>query len=357
MLRTIALIDAEAATTATTKTLDIDVNAAISSIVIEFKGTNNGHVPTAHPAKMITKIELVDGAETLLSVSGREAEAAYITNTGKRGYSELNYQNNVLAIIAIPILFGRWIGDKLLGFDPRQFKNPQLKITHNKALGGSVPDAGTISVFASIFVSEDVKPVGMLSLKQIKSYALTSSAEERTALPVDQAIRRLMISSLYAGKQPWEQYNKVKLTADTDKVVFLNGIKTSDLLKFMPGNPHIVESVRVTDVDAETTVYVTSGYDAHNAGNGLGASEVTLFFDECYGGSVDMTAGAAGAVDFLSQGKAPHGTLNIPMGDANDIESWFDPTEFKKVETVLTAGSSVGGSSTAEQTLETLRKY
>ncbi|MDP2973475.1 MAG: hypothetical protein Q8N60_00345, partial [Candidatus Diapherotrites archaeon] len=57
-----ALIDAESTTTAATKTIDVDLAQPVSKIIVQFKGTNNGNTPTAHGAKMVSKIELVDGS-------------------------------------------------------------------------------------------------------------------------------------------------------------------------------------------------------------------------------------------------------------------------------------------------------
>lgn len=357
MKRTHLLVDAESATTATTKDVDIRISDPISAIDVQFKGTNNGSVPTAHPAKMVSKIELLDGSDVLMSVSGIQAQAAGLLMFPEPFYSELNYQNNVMAIAGYRLMFGRKLWDRELMLDPRRFTSLQLRITHNKASGGSAPDAGSLSVLAHIFDGESLAPQGFLSLKQVRSYALTSSADEEVLIPRDNILRRLIIQSLASGKQPHDQYNKIKLSVDNDSKVLLNSAKTSDLIKFLPHNPQIKEAIRVIDVDSETTVYVTPTYDTHLAGNGLNASETTLFFDESYGGTVDMTAGAAGAVDALVQGKGPHGALNIPLGDQMEISDWLDVRNAEQLAAIITAGSSVGSSSTCEVIAETLRRY
>jgi len=45
------------------------------------KGTNNGHTPTAHPVKMVQKIEVVDGSDVLYSMTGVEAAAMNFLET------------------------------------------------------------------------------------------------------------------------------------------------------------------------------------------------------------------------------------------------------------------------------------
>ena len=56
-------------------------------------------------------------------------------------------------------------------------------------------------------------------------------------------------------------------------------------------------------------------------------------------------------------GKAPHGALNIVMGDPADMSDWLDARSFEKLAAVITAGSSVGSASTCEVVAETLRRY
>jgi hypothetical protein len=357
MKRTHVFIDEESITTAGIKDIDIKMSEKISAIDIIVKGYNNGSVPTAHPAKMVTKIELIDGSDVLASVSGLEAQAARLTMDPMLPYPELDYVDNTYAIPTFRLMFGRKMWDKQLSLDPKKFTSLQLRITHNKALGGSVPDAGVMTVMAHVFTDEPIAPVGFLSLKQVRSYALASGADEDVQIPTKDILRRILIQSLYAGKQPQDQFANVKLSLDDDAKILLNRVRTYDLLKLLPHNPDIHEMVRVYDVDSETTVYVTPTYAVNMAGNGMNASEVTLFFDESYGGTVDMTAGAAGLVGILVHGKAPHGALNIPLGDQMEIDDWLDARHSEELQATITGGASVGGSSTCEVVAETLRRY
>jgi len=357
MKRTHVLLDEESIATAGVKDIDLKMSEKVSAIDISVKGMNNGSVPTAHPAKMISKIELVDGSDVLFSASGLEAQAAGLVMNPMLPYPELDYVNNTYAIPTFRLSFGRKLWDKKLALDPKKFTSLQLRITHNKALGGSAPDAGVMSVLAHLFTDEPISPVGFLSLKRVRSYALADGAEEEVQIPTKDIIRRVLIQSLFAGKQPQDQFAKVKLSIDNDRKVLLNGVRTYDLLKFLPHNPDIHEMLRVYDVDSETTVYVTPTYAVNMAGNGMNASEVTLFFDESYGGSVDMTAGAAGLVGVLVHGKAPHGALNITFGDPMDETDWLDLRSVEEFEAIITGGSSVGSSSTCEVMAETLRRY
>ena len=70
------ILASEAATVAATKVIDLNENAPLSKIVIRFKGTNNGSTPTHHPAKMVSKIEVVDGSDVLYSCLLYTSDAA-----------------------------------------------------------------------------------------------------------------------------------------------------------------------------------------------------------------------------------------------------------------------------------------
>src|SRR3990167_5653417 len=165
MKRTHVLLDAESATTATTKVIDLDTADPISRLWIEMRNTNGNSTPTAHPAKTITKIEIIDGSDVIASVSGLEAQAAEILHTGETPFSELDYENDITAFACASINFGRFLWDRELAFVPGRFQNPQLRITHDKALGGSLPDAATLTVWADIFDGETLSPIGLLSLR------------------------------------------------------------------------------------------------------------------------------------------------------------------------------------------------
>ena len=81
--RIASMLASESATVPATKTIDIDLNKPISRITIQMKGTNSTSVPTAHPAKMLTKIELVDGSNVLYSLNGLQAQAINFYESGK----------------------------------------------------------------------------------------------------------------------------------------------------------------------------------------------------------------------------------------------------------------------------------
>ena len=353
--RTTEILSSEAANTAGTKVLDINIDKPISRIVVQMKGLNNGSVPTAHPTKMISKIELVDGSDVLYSASATEINAINIDEQRNIRYQEIDYSDELYAIVDVSLDFGRYLYDPLLALDPRKFKNLQLKITHNKASGGSCPDAAVLSVFADVFDEKNVNPSGFLMVKEWYNYTLVASAHEFIDLPTDYPYRSMYINSLYTLKQPHENFNKVKLSEDNDARLPINNLSTSDLCKILPGNPYFTESARVYDVDAETTVYVTPTYACAVQGEGLNASDVTFFHDASYGGTVDVTGGAATANEMVIVGKCPNGALRIPFGKQDELSDWYDVRRLGNLRLDLTAGGSAVG--TCQIVIQQFRNY
>ena len=239
--RLASLLAAEAITATATKTIDINLANPISRITVQVKGMNSTSVPTAHPAKMVTKIELVDGSDVLLSLSGMEAQALSYYTQGRMPHTVLNYVNNVNAIATYELYFGRSLWDTLLAFDPRKFVNPQLKITHNIAAGGSAPDAGEISVFADAFDEKVIAPMGFLMAKEQYSYTLTASKNEHIDLATDRPYRSLMLMALSAGLMPSSGFDYVKLSEDNDRRVVINNQRGWDLLKLNKMHPRMSE--------------------------------------------------------------------------------------------------------------------
>ena len=182
------LLAAETITAAGTKTIDIDLVDPITRISVMVKLTNNGSTPTAHPAAAITRIEIVDGSDILASLSGYECQALSFYHARQNPYANLIYLNDVMALMEYDIYFGRWLYDPEIAFDPKQFKNPQIKITHNLALGGSVPDSMDLRVRADVFDEKVITPLGFLQNKEIYSYSLASSGNEYIDIPTDNVI-------------------------------------------------------------------------------------------------------------------------------------------------------------------------
>lgn len=353
--RIASMLASESATNAATKTIDIDLNKPISRITIQMKGTNNGSVPTAHPAKMLSKIEVVDGSNVLFSLNGIQARALNYYETGRLPVDLLTYANDTQCAAVVDINFGRYLWDEMLAFDAKKFSNPQLRISHNLALGGSAPDAATINVFAHAFDEKIPAPIGFLQSKEQYSYTLVASAKESIDLATDLAYRFILIQSLTSGKAPIEQFNKVKLTEDNDARVVINDEQTSDLIKLLQEYPRIEEYLLANDLDGAPTLYCTPTYLTLVTAMGLNSADTALFANQPYGGSIVATGTNAKLSGWHVSGLCPHGAVSLLFGKRDVIDDWYDVAKIGALKLILTAGS--GASGTCQIVSQQIRKY
>lgn len=355
--RLTTILAPETATTATTKTEDILIDDPISQIIVQFKGTNNGSTPTAHPAKMISKIELINGSDVLYSCSGIESQAMSFYDEGRLPHNVLEYRNDVMAIPTFHLNFGRDLWDEQLALLPRQFKQLQIKVTHNKASGGSTPDVGELAIWANVFDEKSISPSGFLMTKEWQSYALASGAWEYIDMPLDHPIRKFLIQSLATDKQPWEQYNEVKLNENNGKKVPIEQSKVSNLLKLYYPNHRITENVEGTGTGSAVDHFCTPTYDTYATLTGFDAATTTQFVNQSYGGTIGISFDNAEHFQSVLSGLAPHGALGIPMGRQEIINDWYNVQALNSLRLEVKGGSSVAASSTAEIVTQQYRRY
>ncbi len=348
----------EAVDTAGTKTIDINIADPISRISVFFRGQNSSDTPLAHPAKMVSKIELVDGSDVLMSLSGMQAQALDFYNGSKPIQNKLMYTNDDWSRMIFNLNFGRYIYDPLLALDPRKFKNPQLKISHNKALGGCTCDHGYMEVWADTFDEKAVTPGGFLMAKEHHTFALVASAYEYIDLPKDYPYRMILISSLKTRLAVWELFDRIKLSSDNDKKVIIDG-DTRQLIKmlcqqFGPYTETIQGIVGLADV----AFYITPTSKCNVVTTArMGAASAFRTW-QTFGGTMEILASAA-ASDFqsLAHGYAPHGVLAMPLGNLQELEDWFDVSAVESLKLRIRGEQSVSASPACEVVIQQLRMY
>ena len=336
------LLAAETITSAGTKTIEVDIADPISRLSVLMKLTNNGSTPLAHPALALTKLELLDGSDVLTSLSGYEIQALDFYHNRSTPFHDLIYLDNVMALLAFNIDFGRWLHDPELALDPKKFKNLQLKIQHSAVSAASQADSLDLRVRADVFDELQPSPEGFLMPKEIYSYLLVSSGNEYIDLPVDHPIRKLIVMSRSATKAPHEQFNVLKLSEETDKKVLIEGY-TSDFTKILCGlYPQWIDKIFGNATAAGVAHFITPTYAAYPSLNSEQAGTVAIGCEVFANGGTKTIYGAS-TINFhgLFSGYCPHGAVPIDMGDQNKPDDWWDVQKLTKARLKITAGSSV----------------
>jgi len=344
-----------------TDTYDINVKEPISRITIQLKGTNADSVPDGHPAKAISKIELVDGADVLYSLSGEQAQATDFYDTGISPLNVVSYVSANVWTCLININFGRYLWDTELALDPTKFKNLQLKVTHKVAdTAGSSTSSTTsaITIWAHVFDQKVISPKGFLMNKEIKAYTIgTEGSFEYTDMPTDYPYRRIMLQGLYVGYQPWQIIHDFKISEDNDKRIIADE-KVSDYLKVVcPEYGRYHETVVLAGTTGTVAHYMAPTYEVSmsfiNDVDGDTTSQLTAY---PLGGRFYFTSSASTEAIIDVEGYAPHGCIPVFLGQQDDITDWYDVTTIGSLITRLKAGS-LGGTATARIVVQQFRSY
>jgi len=348
-------IEAWNSSAAGTHIVELNMVTPISRITIQMKGLNSDNAAVGHPALMVSKIEIVDGSDVIYAMTGTEAQALNYYDQGKMPMNVVNYLNATSAIATFHLDFGRHLWDEALALDPKRFKNLQLKITYNDGLGGCACTASTISVFAWLFDAEAISPRGFLMSKEQYVYSQNATAHEYVQLPTDYDIRKLLIQSLYSGKQPWEQYNRIKLSEDNDRRIAINNLRTSDLLKLYQPDERIQEDLFVELVGTPDDFYCAATYDCAATGVGMVVTDAAIAHTQSYGGVISIIGTNGQQQVWHATGLAPHGTLSIPFGEQEDMADWYTVSALNELLLDITQGA--GASGTTQICTQQLRTY
>lgn len=344
-----------------TEIIEINVADPISQLLIELAVTNVGSIaPTAHAIACLTKIELVDGSDVLFSLSGYEAEAVDIYHH-KRMRSNWNpYLDGMDVQRFVAINFGRFLWDPDFAFDPSKFRNPQLKLTLDINAGGNAPVQNRLQVYANMFDEKPVSPVGFLMHKEIKNYVATASGHEYTDLPTDHPYRKLFIRCQKAGTEPGQVLDTIKLSQDQDKKIIVNHTFEDVLRNLAQDNPMLTELILGYVGTAATYGYCTPSTRVN--GNcqrwaaTTGAGEIA-FYDGDGGRFRVIAATLASNMQTVVSGWLPHGTYEIPFGDQNDPDDWFEVAGIGSLKADILALAGIAGTETVQVFLQQLRKY
>lgn len=353
------ILVAEDVGAAGTKVIDVNINKPISQIDITFKTTKATQGQSAGSPANITKIELVDGSKRLFSLSGYECQAlAYYSRPGivcDHG----QHVNTLSEFDTYPLLFGRYLWDRMLAFDPRKFINPQLRITYDEDISDTSVSANELEVWAHIFDELEISPLGFLSALEHYSYTCgANNSFETIELPEDKPIRQLLVRAYQAGYEPWYQIDEARFDEGIlDKLAW----EFTDLeIYYRRMKAHwsmIAQQVYVAPLTTGNYYYLPmTDYHAGIQLIGMGGTEEAYESSAAArGGKFYLFSSSNNNQNGIAYGYLPWHTFQFPMGLKDDIEDWYDP-KGRKPRLRLRA-SSGGNSGTGEVILEELYRY
>ena len=331
-----------------TRPLDLKTTDPVSAIRLDFEAKNGGTSNKSNfISDIITKIELTDGSDQLLSINMKEGQAAQFYKTKKMPYirpeEHADGQNNEQVVI----FFGREMWDKEYYMDLTKFSNPQLKISTNiaaiRAAGADAYLAGGIKVTITLHVIEEgaLPAKGFFMQKEIYSFTSGTSGDEHISLPVDYPYASLLLRSYIAGNDIDENISNLRLSCDAGKFVPIDK-KVKKIYQMNeedigPGEVRYYLFRKDNEVvyhvlnhDPQVSVMPRDGANICNVYFSWSGNFTLRVYDS--GGSAVTSEKM---LSFIAKGGAPHSTVWHAFGLLEDPETYFDPKEWNDLDLVL----------------------
>lgn len=350
--RNVVLQENLAITVPGTTTYDINLADVISRLQFKFNLTNAAAAPAiiAHPARAITRIEVIDGSHTIASLSGEELMAQNYYDHGRAPYSYLNLITNTDSIINMDLDFGRWLWDPELAFDPKRYMNPQIRVTQNILLYGTNAAAGAMTITADVFDEKPVSPKGFLKRHEITTWTPANATIAYLKLPTDFPIRAMFPVGYSTTLPVQSQIRNLKLIEDQAKKVPFDTLVRHLLGNVFTDYPPIVEECIILGSD---TFYTMASYDSRFLALDTIAGYITVTSSTA--DTIVMTnANAAARSEGHAIGYVPFHTIPVYFGNKKDLDDWYDTSSIKNLELQCTGAAAVGAGPVGRLHLEQL---
>jgi len=343
-----------------TETIDINVLDPISRLDIVWQPTFMDKANLAALPVGISKIELVDGSDVLHSLNGRVNQALCLYDRRVPTLNHGMFVGGAKLHCTMGIDFGRFLYDPELAFDPTKFRNPQLKITHDRALLGALTVTHTLEVFAHLFDERVISPVGFLMAKEHKAYvAASENSYEYTDLPTDHPIRQLLLRGYHSQQDPTDVVDYLKLSEDNDKRIPLD-LELQTYVNRMKGVWEIIQEVVMDYIDTvggyskyvtptdRATILAGSGNVSHDywVEGGIEGGYIQRYCDY-----------VSGFHSGIVHGYLPHHCIQFPFGRQDQIDDWYDVTRLGSLIARTQSAGEYGDGSEISIILQQLRRY
>ncbi len=342
-----------------TEVIELSVVDPISELIIKVKNKNSTTSNKNNPImRNISKIEVVDGANVIYSLSGALAQ------------SMSYYQRRVLPCMYrqggisqnqedwFVLRFGRYLWDKMFALTPQAFRNLQLKITYDfatvNAIGvtGFVTANGKLSVIARLMEDPEVKPDGYMMAKNHYNFTSAASGDERVPLPTDHDYVMMLVRAWEANTKLYTTISNLKLDIDSGKDMPFD-MDSWQLLKWMESEYGLItlEQKLYATTEENVQTWLGVGESAVLTPETLSTDPTALYalvnhygIDSGHLNAVVRnpanTAAVTAIIHMLIRGQALNHCFAIPFGIMNDPDTWFKAQGVGDIKAVITQGNA-----------------
>lgn len=334
-------------------TNSIDTEDVITRLDFEFKATNGATNNQGAPIpEVVDSIELMNGSEPIVSVSGKELAGIAPYRTGKWPQGKISEAPSDVQNFRFSVDFGRWYGDEQLALDLSRMTKLQYRIKWNlaniNAVGatGFVTATGRFSLIAHVLEGGS-NPFGYLSLKRHSLFTTAASGVEPVLLPNDKPVRAIAIRSHETGTGQLSGISHVKVNINENKDVPID-LDVDDLLESIV-NQYGYFSYRhifhLTNADvAKVLLKYMEDVQLNTELIDVVAAYTNTDIGE--GALIQFTAstGAALATDQLHDAKVngylPFSVAYLGFGSYDDPNSWLRAEVLKSLKLELTQSNA-----------------
>jgi len=350
-----------------TATYDLPETGWIPEIVVRVFSTLTASTNPAIPTeKLITKIEIVDGATTLVSAAGYQLKALYMYLRSRSLAMTETAEGGVEGYDDIVIPLGGIFNGRKYCPDFSRFNNPQIKITwdasqttgpHGESFDADTSPGIKITVLCKVLRDASGYSHGFVKFNSIKTWTQAASTTTVTEIPRGEPLLGIMIDAGYNAKNWTDDVNKIKLDFNNGEWVPLE-LDEEEIVPIQQdwfGGPF--EISYYADVKDSVDIDTRMGFVTSFVGTGAESGTEQLLYAWPFKHLGVETISVSGASGFSSYKKAqfkvtgyiPFQCYYIPMKALLDGgQDTLDTTQYRRIELETTSSSNASTSSTPE---------
>lgn len=336
-----------------TKIIDLNFKDPLSAIGLQFKGVNGGTSNKANwMSDVVTKIEIVDGSDVLLSLSLKQAQALQAYQTGKMPYINFEEAASKAGKDETMLLFGRYLWDDEYYLDLSKFANPQLKITTDedviRAMGATGWLTGSFKVSVTAFIIQEgaAGAKGFFMNKEVYNFTAATSGDEHVDLPRDHPFIAAMINSTVKQSDIYELISKMKISCDSDKFVPIDQYTHHYMEQFENARDPLSMRCILYRKDGEEPQFpiyynpranLMASTKGHVCASGwMWSGNMNLLLSDADGASV----GSEEQIWTHVIGGSLHCSLYVPFGRLENPATYFPVVDWNEIKLILTQAAA-----------------
>lgn len=329
--------------------IDIPISEPITALWLEMRCANGANMNDDSPMHLcINTIDVIDGSNVLWSVTGTELLGLVCGQLGYMPHQRFSALGGDPASLSLPIMFGNFLGDTERAFDPKQFTNPQFRVSWNLANVNAVGATGyatgglTMTLIAEV-MSGNMRPRALLTGKQFFTYT-SAVGTQFIDMPRDHPYKALMLRPVATTSHWWDVITRVRLNLDGAKEVPIDMVGEDLQYLLAMRQPKLeyresahpaggstllcwlkeVESVALINEENRSMYYSYENFE-------YGQQTIRAWL-------VGVASVLHTNVGVMCQGYCPFHCVYIPFGDGQKPDEWFRAPDYGSVRLELTAG-------------------